>query len=107
MKVSFDYDGTLSTEQGQQRARSHVDRGDDVYVTTSRPKNPEHGLWNNNDVYEDAKKVGIPEEKVRFTELEDKWKYLEDFDLHFDNDSMEVILINANTECIGVLIEYE
>lgn len=106
-KVSFDFDGTLSEEQGQKRAKSHIDKGDTVYITTSRPENYEFMEFENKDLFKVAAEIGIPKDRITFTAYDDKWKYLKDFDFHFDNDEMEITLINANTSCIGVLIKYE
>jgi hypothetical protein len=102
MKVSFDFDDTLSTERIQEIAKLFVERGYDVYITTARRK---HSYFYNNDiVFETAKKVGIKKENITFTDSEDKFKFLKEFDLHFDNDEDEIELINEFTKCIGILI---
>ena len=106
-KVSFDFDGTLSEKQGQKRAKTHIDNGDVVYITTARPKKSDNPRYDNEDLFEIAEKLGISRDHIRFTAFDDKWKYLKDFDFHFDNDEVEITLINANTDCIGVLIKYE
>lgn len=106
-KVSFDYDGTLSEPQGMKRAKAHITKGDTVYITTARPEESRNPKFNNEEVFEAAKKLGIPRDRITFTAYDDKWKYVKDFDFHFDNDDVEITLINANTDCIGVLIKYE
>lgn len=106
-KISFDYDGTLSKKQGQQRAKTYIDKGDDVYITTARPAESNNPKYDNEDVFKVATNLGIPKSRIRFTAYDDKWKYLKDFNFHFDDDETEITLINANTSCIGVLIKYE
>lgn len=106
-KISFDFDGTLSESQGQRRAQTYIDNGDIVYITTARQENYEFIKFSNEDLFEISAKLKIPKTRIRFTAYEDKWKYLKDFDFHFDNDELEITLINANTNCIGVLIKYE
>lgn len=36
MKVSFDFDDTLSTSRGQDLARQEISRGNDVYIISAR-----------------------------------------------------------------------
>ena len=38
MKVSFDFDGTLTTKQGVELLKSHIAKGDVVYIITRRRK---------------------------------------------------------------------
>ena len=47
----------------------------------------------------------IPEDKIKFTEGDDKWKSLYTFDIHFDDDDIEIELINENLpDCCGILL---
>ncbi len=102
MKVSFDFDKTLATKELQDIAKLFVQKGHDVYVTTSRYKiSP---FYNNSIVYDTATSVGIPLSKVRFTNGKDKYIFLKDFDIHFDDDETEIELINDYTTCVGILI---
>jgi hypothetical protein len=103
MKVSFDFDKTLATKKIQIVAKNFVDKGHDVYVTTSRHQiSP---FYNNTKVYDIAESVGIPANKVRFTDGRDKYLFLKDFDIHFDDDSYEIDLINVMTKCVGILVD--
>jgi len=106
LKVSFDYDGTLSTKEGKKKAKKHIERGDNVYITTARPKDWHGERWDNTEVFEAAENLGIPKNKIRFLDFDDKWKHLKEFDFHFDDDKTEIELINANTTCKGVLVKY-
>jgi len=35
-KISFDYDGTLSTSEGKAKAKEYIDKGADVYIVSAR-----------------------------------------------------------------------
>ena len=58
-KVSFDYDGTLSTEKGYQRAEQFINQGADVYIISAR--SDKSGMMSR------AEKLGIPESRVYAT----------------------------------------
>lgn len=75
MKISFDFDGTLSRESVQKYAKHLIDRGFICIITTFRQKeyiSPD----SNNDLFDMAKNIGISE--IRFTEGQDKSSFLED-----------------------------
>lgn len=102
MKISFDFDHTLSEKNMQEIAKLFVAKGNDVFITTSRHQiSP---FYNNSKVYEIAEKVGIPISRIRFTNGKDKYLYLKDFDIHFDDDDIEIDLINDFTKCVGILV---
>lgn len=101
MKVSFDYDDTLTTQQGIDLLQSHIAQGDEVYIITRRRKSF------NEPVYQLAKEYGIPKSKVYFTNGEMKWKTILELgiELHYDNNPDELELIDENTDCETILIE--
>ena len=82
MKISFDYDGTLSRPDVQLIAKSLIDSGNDVWILTSRFKDDY-----NIDLIDVSFKVGIPINKILFTEGDYKHKeYVKNnFDLHYDD----------------------
>lgn len=108
MKISFDFDSTLAETRIQRLCKKLIEDGHDIWITTSRP------LWvginntvkvENRDLFKVAKDLGIIEEKIQFTQGVDKWKFLDGFDIHFDDDRIEVELIEENLpNCVGVLI---
>lgn len=100
MKISFDFDETLDRETMQKLAVKFIKDGHDVYITSQRPNNT---IWNR-DIYAVADKIGIPVDRIRLIEYDSKYTYLVDFDIHFDDNSMEIGEINENTNCIGILI---
>jgi hypothetical protein len=78
--------------------------GHDIWITSSRVKYNTK-KWNK-DLLSVVKKYNIPEEQVQLTEGAHKYHYLEDFDLHFDDDLEEILLINKHLEkCKGILVQ--
>lgn len=102
MKISFDYDGTLSLEKIQVLAKSLVKSGHDVWILTTR--NNEYGT-NNHDMFYISQKVEIPIIKILFTHGKLKaHKFKEKkFDMHFDNNWMEIEEINI-VGGLGILV---
>ena len=109
MKVSFDFDGCLTKKYIQEIAKQFIFCGNLVYITTTRRNNVEGFEIENSEVFEIAEKVGIPKENIRFTNYVDKIWFLEDFDLHFDDDEYEIDSINRSkdTNCKGILVGYK
>ena len=103
MKISFDFDGVLAEDRMQNAAKKFIKGGNDVWITTTRLPNPDP-TWNR-DLFRVAKELGIPEGKIQMTNGENKWKFLKGFDIHFDDDQIEVDLIEENLpECSPILI---
>ena len=88
MKVSFDFDGTLSRTDVQIYAKSLIDNGIDVWICTSRlePSKAHREDWND-DLFLVSDKLKIPREKIIFTNLTDKSQILKDhnFIWHLDD----------------------
>lgn len=106
MKVSFDFDNTLDRESVQKYAAELISKGIDVWITTSRIADRENDWakdWND-DLYEVANTLGIPREKIRFTDMIDKYKYFEnsDFIWHLDDDWIENRLILKHTKTMAI-----
>ena len=75
VKISFDFDGTLSRESVQKYAKELIERGFICVITTFRQK--EYlSLDSNNDLLDVAKNIGIGD--IRFTEGVDKSSFLEE-----------------------------
>lgn len=106
MKVSFDFDSTLSTERMQALCKTFMKLGAEVHITTSRSDVLMGKPVNNEDLFEVSDYLGIPRHNITFTKYEDKYKFVKDFDMHFDDDIEEVFLINQFPgKCIGLLYE--
>jgi hypothetical protein len=114
MIVTVDFDSTLSREDVQEYVKELISKGIEVWIVTSRyddlhsyryPLNPQ-----NKEVYEIAKKVGIPLHNIRFTLMEDKSKYLYMTKAiwHLDDDIIEINnMLYDQCKTVGIHIEEE
>jgi hypothetical protein len=95
-KISIDYDDTLSTQRGKDLARRLINEGNDLYIVTRRRRTE------SNDVYRDAQLVGIPRDRVFFTEGRMKWMKLKELGVqrHIDNNPDEIASIKENAPLI-------
>jgi hypothetical protein len=102
MKVSFDFDGTLSIKDVQTYAKILVESGIEVWIVTSRVSTQsalEKG-WHwiekqNQDLYDVAERIGIKKENIVFTGYVDKIEFLKGkgFIFHLDDDLHELMAI--------------
>lgn len=116
MKVSFDFDSTLSRKDVQKFAKELVGEGHDVWIVTSRFSTEEaksKGWWwiekNNQELYEVAKQCGIPEEKIVFTHMVDKIEFLKGkgFLFHLDDDDIELMnILDSEDSCHPLNVEH-
>jgi hypothetical protein len=95
-KISIDYDDTLSTQRGKDLARRLINEGNDLYIVTKRRKTE------SNDVYRVAREIGIPQDKVFFTQGLPKWRILKELRIqrHIDNNLDEIADIKENAPLI-------
>ena len=93
MKISFDFDNTLSESYVQIIAKSIINMNHDVWVITSRCSN---NSVNNQDLYKTCINLGISKSQIIFVDGERKVDEYKkgNFDLHFDDDWEDVMLIN-------------
>lgn len=107
MKVSFDFDGTLTLPTIQQLAKRHIHYGDEVHITTARLHESKTTQFDNKKLYELAERVGIPKDNIHFTGFELKVHFLKTFDIHYDDDYIEIDAINSSDlTCYGILIGF-
>ena len=109
MRVSFDFDNTLDIPKVQEYAKKLINDGLEVWIYTSRYDTDEaikrfHSSKCNDDLFKIAREVGIPLERIRFTNMELKSELIKGKDIlwHLDDDTIEVDFINEDTFCIGV-----
>lgn len=115
MKVSFDYDETLSRRDIQSFAKELIAMGHEVWIVTMRFKteeeliryNREHNdtmPWaENDDLFRTAHELGIPEERIVFTNWEWKSVFLKDQDFLWHLDDCSETLQNLKETCPGIL----
>jgi hypothetical protein len=108
MKVSFDFDGTLSRPDVQEYAKELIESGIEVIVTTSRLDESNKYLYSinptNEDLYAITDSLGIKRENIYFTNMDDKVNYLHnDIAWHLDDDEYELWeIFNSNLNVEGV-----
>lgn len=100
MRVSFDFDGVLTTDRGKRMLVAAQKRGDTVYIVTARPL-----AWKKK-VMDFAKAYGIPVTRVIFTSVGHKWEVIDqrNIDKHIDNNPDELELIRENTDAKTQLV---
>jgi hypothetical protein len=91
-KVSLDYDGVLSTPQGEELYKELVDAGNDVYIVTAR--NEAEG----ESVLAKAKALRLPQDKILFTNGQPKSDVLKRIGItkHYDNNPDVLAEIKKN-----------
>lgn len=100
IKISFDYDGTLSLEKIQNIARKLNKNEIDIFILTSRFGNMERmkykDLESNEVIYQLASELGIPSHRISFTNQIPKWMVLNEsgVQIHIDDDEREIRSIN-------------
>jgi predicted GTPase len=101
MKVSFDFDHTLSRKDVQVFAKQLVDDGHEVWIVTSRfsDEAAKEKKWHwiegqNQKLFDVAEECGIKKENIQFTCMESKSVFLKDKGFVFHLDEMMYSLIN-------------
>ncbi len=103
MKIAFDFDGTLEYKQVQNIAEKKIKEGHEVWIVTSRfdTLNREKYLASGmseeklklkeKTLFDVAAKLKIPKERIHFTNLASKRKFLvkNEFDIIYDDDMNE------------------
>ena len=93
-KVSFDYDGVLTTKAGVETLDRWKATGDEIYILTARPDRMM------GPVYEFAREHGITRGRVLQAKVGHKWEVVKRYglDKHVDNNQDELDLILKNTQ---------
>lgn len=116
MKVSFDFDSTLSRKDVQEFAKQLVNEGHEVWIVTSRfddesamKKNWHWIVGQNQKVFEIAEYCGIKTEHIKFTCMESKSLFLKDkgFVFHVDDDVIELMdILESRDKCFPVNVDH-
>ena len=88
--ISFDFDATLSLPSVQEVAKDLIADGFNVIVTTTR-----HSKYLNQDLIKITDKLGIS--KIVYTNGEGKEFFMQDIDIHIDNDEVDLRNISRGT----------
>jgi hypothetical protein len=119
MKVSFDFDSTLSRKDVQRFAKELVAEGHEVWIVTSRQSNEDAALadlWvkdrvirSNKKLFRIADNVGIKREHIIFCNFAVKLASIIDqgFAFHLDDDPDELVEILFSTDpCKAINVEH-
>jgi len=124
MKVSFDFDETLTEDGVWQYALELIDRGVEVWIVTARmddktlnreygsffKKFPEQktGWLDNTDIFEMAEALGIPKNQIVFTNLAGKgttfFSKNNDFIWHLDDAPKQLWDIKMKSSVIPISV---
>jgi len=109
MKVSFDYDNTLTRTPVFNYAKELVKSGVELWIVTARFDNPSHDPldkdYDNYWLFENTNELGIARDHIIFTGLKDKSEFFnvnKDFIFHLDDTYEEISKINKYTNVTGV-----
>ena len=104
LRISFDFDCTLGEDIIQRKASLLINSNEysDIFIITARNKGESY----NRDLISVAKRLGIPDENIHYTEGGWKWSKIKELeiDIHFDDVPEECELISKNTSCLPLLI---
>jgi len=104
LRISFDFDCTLGETIIQRKASLLINSTEysDIFIITARNKGESY----NRDLLSVAKRLGIPDSNIHYTEGSWKWRKIKELeiDIHFDDVPEECELISLNTNCIPLLI---
>jgi len=123
--VSFDFDDTLGFPAVQEYAKMLIDRGIEVWIVTTRYDDPQKYLPDflvtinvipenlkdeHNRLFNVADELGIPRERIVFTNMEYKYKFFRDkpqFIWHLDDNRVECELLEEHTSVKPILCKGE
>jgi len=99
--VSFDFDDTLSTAKGQEKAKQLLAENYRVLIITARQSK------DSKEVFDVADKLGIRRSDIFFTNGGNKWSVVKRLGvaIHYDNNQEQVDLINKMTKTEGKLFK--
>jgi hydroxymethylpyrimidine pyrophosphatase-like HAD family hydrolase len=99
--VSFDFDDTLSTTKGQEKAKQLLAENYRVLIITARQST------DSKSVFEVADKLGIRRSDIFFTNGGNKWHIIKRLGvaIHYDNNQEQIDLINKMTKTEGKLFK--
>lgn len=115
IKVSFDFDSTLSRTDVQAFARQLCQMGYEVWIVTSRFNNEEllkKWPWiteQNQKLFKVADECGIHRDRIHFTNMESKSIFLKGkgFKFHLDDDEVELMdILESKDSCRAVNVDH-
>jgi len=114
MKVSFDFDSTLSRKAVQKFAKELIQEGYEIHIVTTRYEDsyryadPRFQTLEHRDLFRVCLYANISRENIHFTNMGDKFEFFKknsDFLWHLDDDVIEINMINAFTSVKGIVCD--
>jgi len=100
-RISFDFDGVLSTAPGRRLAESLKGPDVELWIVTARPVD-----WNDR-VFAVADELKIPHTRIIFTGGRDKWPFIERYHIavHYDNNPEQIAKIKEKTQATAKIFK--
>lgn len=105
-RISFDFDYTMTRKDVRSIAEHLISQGYELWIVTSRYSN-DYAM--NEKVFTTAEELGIPSQRIIFTNRVPKIEFLEgkNFLIHFDDDVDELIAImQSKDSCIPINVNH-
>ena len=98
-RISFDFDGVLTTDRGRLLAQRFIKEGAAVFIVTARSEKQGRA------VYDLAEVLGIRKARVIFTNHANKADTIKrlKINVHYDNNSNQIRQIDEQTKARGIL----
>lgn len=98
-RISFDFDGVLSTAAGRKLAESKKGPDVELWIVTARRID-----WNDR-VFDVADELSIPHSRIIFTGGRDKWPFIERYNIaiHYDNNPEQIAKIKEKTTANAII----
>ena len=116
VKISMDFDSTLSRKDIHAFAKEMAQAGHEIWIVTSRFADEEamsknwHWIPGQNEkVFAAAADIGIPRERIVFTNMKPKIEFLggKGFALHLDDDEIELMdILESRDKCFPVNVDH-
>lgn len=105
-RISFDFDHTMTRKDVRSIAEHLISQGYELWIVTSRYSN-DYAM--NEKVFTTAEELGIPSQRIIFTNRVPKIEFLEgkNFLIHFDDDVDELMAImQSKDSCIPINVDH-
>jgi hypothetical protein len=111
MKISFDFDGTLTIDDVKKFAEQLINDNHEVWIVTSRYEftDKEGNKVSNDDLFELANNIGVQKEHIHFCNYNNKSKFLKNknFLWHLDDDLTELFFISTDTNVFPIWRQFD
>ena len=97
-RVSFDYDGVLTTEKGKELVKERMNNGDTIFIISARRMPDSYDIWKT------ANELGITNVFVTGSNVSKIAQIIKQkIDVHYDDNTDVIDKVNKETKAIGKL----